>query len=187
MSQHQWVGLRLRQSTIVPSITSPSLVAMMKSIRPTKNIIQVGFRTSNSSKLKYPYNESLSKSLKSRRIGKTESFSDVVVQSSLKAIDSIQQGVLYRILFSPGKKQSNTSDVTESNDYTVKYFPKTLAALRLRRLDLSVELPSIAIRPISVEDSWTSYRIVYNSRNTLGTLFPGFGKVQSTVNIMKKP
>ena len=194
MSQHQWVGLRLQQSTIEPSITSPSRLAIIKSITPTKNIIHVGFRTSDLSNLKYPYNggnknttESRFKSLKSRRIGKTESFSDVVMQSSLKAIDSIQQGVLYRILFSPGNKQSNTSDVTESNDYTVKHFPKTLAALRLRRLDLSVELPSIAIRPVSVQDSWTPYRIVYSSRNTLGTLFPGFGKVQSTVNTMNKP
>ena len=195
MSQHQWVGLRLQQSTIDSSMTSPSqLQAMMKSITPTKNRIQVGFRTPDSSNLKYPYNgrnknttESRLKSLKSRRIGKTESFSDVVMQSSLKAIDSIQQGVLYRILFSYGKNQLNISDLTESNDYTVKHFPKTLAALRLRQLDLLVELPSTAKRPASVQDTWTKYSIIYNSRNTLGTLFPGFGKVQSTVSIMNKP
>ena len=104
------------------------------------------------------------------------SFDQGVTSSDVKDINSTSEGVLYHIMyFRLHFLPSPEIDLSLMNDYAMKHFPNTLEALRKRGLDVLIETPNTVTDVPSVADSWVDYELVYNSRSTLGSLFPGYG------------
>lgn len=132
----------------------------------------------------YGSDRSYNDSVGEKKFSMTHSFLDQVRDSDVKAIDSQSEGVLYHVMLFRDIIPSNITDPTATNDYTVKYFPATLSALKKKGFEALIDTPK-NIETVNkipcVADSWVEYDLVYNSRKTFGTLFPGFGKVSLTV------
>ena len=182
---HLYVGERFTQLTEPKGTFLDNKVSFKKSIIPTKSIFQVGLHMSGACKVDHPWNGCEKNSTAfcyTRNISMADNsngyhfFDQSVTAANVKNIDSASEGVLYhvmyfRLYFSP----SHEIDLSIMNDYAAKYFPNTLKALRKRRLDVLIETPKFVTEVPSVADSWVDYELVYNSRGTLGSLFPGYG------------
>lgn len=205
-----WVGDRFIKPTEPITSKNHEHFSFKKSIIPTKNIFQVGLHVHGGCHLECPYtgcdkkhigfcyksfikmnnssnmsdNRSDNGNVKEKKFSMTHSFLDQVRDSDVKSIDSQSQGVLYHVMLFRDVIPSNITDPTATNDYTVKYFPATLSALKSKGFEALINTPK-NIKTVNkipcVADSWVEYDLVYNSRKTFGTLFPGFGKVSLTV------
>ena len=103
-------------------------------------------------------------------------FDEPMKNGNVKKINTESEGVLYHImLYRHHFSISNETILSIQNDYTAKYFPQTLEALRRRNLDILVELPEVEITYTNFAQSWVHYDYVYKSRHTLGSLFPESG------------
>ena len=183
---HLWVGERFAHSTEPKGSSQDEMYAHRKSIIPTKNIFQVGLHMSGACKLDYPWNGcdknstgfcyTKEKTEVGQHFSDHHSFNQIVRKHNVKEIDTASEGVLYRTMFrSTYVVASNGTDLSMKNDYAVKFFPQTLEALRKRRLDVLIETPGIAIKSVTVADSWVGYDLIHHSRETLGSLFPAYG------------
>ena len=153
----------------------------------------IGFCCKSSVKVNNSYNgsnrsnrssRSDNDSVEEKKFSMTHSFLDQVKDSDVKSLDSHSQGVLYHVMLFRDIIPSNVTDPTATNDYTVKYFPAALSALKKKGFEALINTPKIikTVHKIPcVADSWVKYDLVYNSRKTFGTLFPGFGRVSLTV------
>ena len=126
---------------------------------------------------------SYNNSVKGGKFSRTHSFIDRVRSSEVKSIDTQTQGVLYHVMIFRNVIPAKITDSTATNDYAVKHFPDTVAALKKRGYEALLSTPKKAKKEVSIADSWADYDLVYNSRKTYGTLFPGFGKVTLTVPV----
>ena len=189
-----WIGNKFVKPTEPTTSKSHVKFAFKKSIIPTKNIFQVGLHVHGACHLQYPYSgceenhtgfcyKPSRKTNSSGKFSRTHSFIDQLKTREVKAIDTQSQGVLYHIMIFRDVIPANITDSTANNDYTVKYFPDTLAALKKRGYEALFSVPKTVKKAVSVADSWADYDLVYNSRKTYGTLFPGFGKVILTVPV----
>ena len=195
-----WVGERFVKPTEPTTSKNHGHFAFKKSIIPTANIFQIGLHVHGGCHLEYPWNGCeknhtgfcYKSSVKinnsnngnvvvDEKFSTTHSFIDQVRSSEVKSIDSQSQGVLYHIMLFRDLIPSNVTDPTATNDYTMKYFPKTLSALKKRGYEALINTPRTVKKIPTVADSWVEYDLVYNSRKTFGTLFPGFGKISPTV------
>ena len=193
-----WIGDRFVKPTEPLHSKNDEKFSFKKSIVPTKNIFQVGLHVHGGCHLDHPWNGcdknhtgfcyepsgKMNNNNSNSVVGKvftTHSFIDRVKNDEVKAIDSVLGGVLYHIMLFRDVIPSNITDPTANNDYTVKYFPQTLSALKKRGYDALIYTPKTVKKFPSVAESWVEYDLVYNSRKTFGTLFPGFGKISLTV------
>ena len=183
---HLWVGERFAHFTEPKGSSQDEMYAHRKSIIPTKNIFQVGLQISGACRLDYPWNGcdknstgfcyTEEKAEVGQHFSDHHSFNQIVREQNVKEIDTASEGVLYRTMFhSTYVVASNGTDLSMKNDYAVKFFPQTLEALRKRRLDVLIETPGIAIKSVTVADSWVGYDLIHHSRETLGSLFPAYG------------
>ena len=189
---HLWMGERFAHSTEPKGSSLDQMYAHKKSIIPTKNIFQVGLHMSGACKLDYPWNGCDKNSTgfcyteEKVQVGHDfsdhHSFNEIVREHNIKEIDVASEGALYRTMFHHSSiVASNITDLSMKNDYAAKFFPQTLKALRKRRLDVLIETPGIAIKSVTVADSWVAYDSVYHSRGALGTLFPGSGNILPSI------
>ena len=181
-----WLGQRYAHSTEPTGSDHHEMFGFRKSIIPTKNIFQVGLHMSGACKLDYPWNGCDKNStgfcyakeeMKAGHAFSTyHSFHERVMGHDVKEIDMATEGVLHHTMFHRSFVIiSNETDLSSKNDYAAKYFPRTLEALRKRRLDILIETPERATKSIPIANSWTDYDLVYHSRGTLGSLFPAYG------------
>ena len=188
---HLWVGERFAHSTEPKRTPMHNKYSFRKSIIPTKNIFQVGLHMSGACKLDYPWNGCDKNSTEFctdqnkvvvGSLNTHHSFDEKVTDSNVKEIDTASEGVLYHVMVHrPYASASNKTDLSMKNDYAAKFFLRTLEALRKRRLDTLIETPGLASRSQPVTDSWVDYELVYATRDTLGTLFPGPGYIPPEV------
>ena len=132
-------------------------------------MFQIGLHMSGACKLDKAYNGGCDKSAEfcykpsdynGTRFG-TMYFDEPMKNGNVKKINTESEGVLYHImLYRHHFSISNETILSIQNDYTAKYFPQTLEALRRRNLDILVELPEVEFNYPNVAQSWVHYDYV---------------------------
>jgi beta-glucosidase/6-phospho-beta-glucosidase/beta-galactosidase len=67
---------------------------------------------------------------------------------------------------------STGTDQTK-NEYSLKHFPHVLSELKKRKLDLLINIPPFKDELLILSKDWIDYNLVYETRNKMGSLFPG--------------
>ena len=181
--KHPWMGEKFSHSPEPVTSRVHHQYSFKKSIIPTKTVFQMGLHVNGACKLEAPFNGGCSNSTEfcykpSGHVKKSGEFhfDEVILADDIKSINAESEGVLYHImLYRFHQGASNTTNLNLKNDYALKYFPQTLAALKKRKLDLLIIISDIEIKHRSVADSWIDYDIIWESRYALGSLFPGSG------------
>jgi hypothetical protein len=123
----------------------------------------------------------------------THFFDEVVLDVDTRVIDPDSEGVIYHVQafrdvtvsnkvmikatapraavgfrsVTSTTSSSTTSALRGMNDYSLKFFPNTMKALRERNLDLLVDLPEfLRAQTTTAASGWVDYKRVYESRRS---------------------
>ena len=96
----------------------------------------------------------------------THAFDEMVAQEDTRWLNAHTEGELFHImLYRHYHAVTKKNVLNGTNDYTQRYFPATLAALRQRKLDLLIDIPAqLPYGGRTVRDGWTDYDLIYQSR-----------------------
>lgn len=176
-----WIGDKFRIPP-APTNSKTGLLGFTKSIFATKTIFQFGLHTHGACKIEHPWSgcskdtsefclemsqiERNSRHYSIENFRTTHSFVDVVRAADVKKIDAEEEAVIYHVMYYRDRLPiSEETDVSKKNDYASIYFPQTMEALKKRNLDLLVNIPTIARRVTTVDESWIDYKALYKTRN----------------------
>jgi hypothetical protein len=83
-------------------------------------------------------------------------------------------GGLYRIMIDQDDVlMRNLSPNLKKNEYTLNHFPLVLRELKKRKLDLLINIPPFMDKKLILSADWIDYDLIYQTRNKMGSLFPG--------------
>ena len=185
-----WIGEKFSHSPETVGSVSHLRSGFKKSIVPTKTIFQFGLHAQGACNLHYPFNgctrttssictDTIDKN-KSKYYLETENethnrsthrFIDSVTNNEIKDIDIKNEAALfhYQVFRSHNKVQSS-ANITKLNEYSEFYYPQVAAALRIRQLDLLIDIPSTKYRETSLASNWSTFKLIYQSRKKYGAL-----------------
>ena len=187
LSDQLWVGKRFTLPT-EPAAHSSTHTYLKKSIVPTHNIFQVGLSAHGACRLAYPWHGCASETngfcntaeendLATTTV--THSLYDTVTQSDVKLLHREREAVLYHMpILGPTKITSHTAGSHSGNDYANTHFPKVLEALRIRKLDLLIDIGPYYEKGLDGYGKWIGFDLVYQTRDTMGALVPWFSPDQ---------
>jgi len=190
-----WIGNRFALS----EPTRNQLDIVKGSIIPTDIIYHVGLHRSSACKLKYPYNgckDQKTHILSNNSTNKMSEFcykngkdvhqndknspniqyfDEPVLEKRIKQIDRNDRGGLYRIMIDEDDMvpMRNPSTNLKRNEYSLKHFPLVLRELKKRKLDLLINIPPFMDEKLILSSDWIDYDLIYQTRNKMGSLFPG--------------
>ena len=175
-----WIGDRFLIPP-EPKHSKASLVGFKKSIFATKTLFQFGLHMHGACRIEHPWSGCSKNSsgfcyqLSGNKTNSqhpaenfrfTHSFLDIVTDADTKLIDPDEEGVIYHVMyFRHALPISIETDVSKRNDYTIKYFPQTMEALRKRNLDLMADIRPTIRKVSTVDESWTDYKALHQTRN----------------------
>ena len=180
-TQSPWIGNTFDRPPEPKSSKANTDFAFKKSIFPTKTLYQFGLHAHGACDIQHPWSgckkntsgfcyevsniEIESSNIRKKNFRTTHSFIDKVMPSDTKRIGKNKEAVLYHMMFyRQHYALSNDTDITVKNDYTVKYFPRVMEALKKRNLDLLIDIPLEALLKQNVVDAWIDYTIIYRTR-----------------------
>jgi hypothetical protein len=185
------VGKRFNQPT-EPAAHSSTHSYFKKSIVPTHNIFQVGLSAHGACRLAFPWhgcavetNGFCNTALNNKEYNltttstATHSLYDAVTQSDVKQLHREREAVLYHMpILGPTKITSHTAGGRSGNNYASTHFPKVLEALRIRKLDLLIDIGPSYDKGLDGYGKWINFDLVYQTRETIGALVPWFSPDQ---------
>jgi hypothetical protein len=190
LSDELWVGKRFNLP-IEPAAHSSAHSYFKKSIVPTHNIFQVGLSAHGACRLAFPWhgcaeetNGFCNTALKSKENNPTTSTTthslyDAVTQSDVKQLHREREAVLYHMpILGPTKITSHTAGSRKGNDYANTHFPKVLESLRIRQLDLLIDIGPNYVKGLDGYGKWIGFDLVFQTRETIGALVPWFSPDQ---------
>ena len=180
-TQSPWIGNTFDRPPEPKSSKATTDFAFKKSIFPTKALYQFGLHAHGACDVQHPWSgcekntsgfcyevskiEEELPNIRIKNFRTKHSFIDMVMPSDTKRIGKNKEAVLYHMMFfRQHYASSNDTDITVKNDYTVKYFPRVMEALRRRNLDLLIDIPLEVVLKQSVVDAWIDYTIIYRTR-----------------------
>jgi Glycosyltransferase family 92 len=184
---HLWVGERFPNGPELPGSRLAAKFGFKKSILPTRTIFQVALHMSGACKLPWPWhgcNQTVeycegpdpwpTLTIEGVPFHTGHRFDQIVMDNDTRSIDTETEAVLYHFMqYRYFETIELPETVNKTNDYASIHFNNTLKELRRRNLDVVITLPEHAPRGITADVKWTDYNLVYDSRETPGTLFPG--------------
>ena len=192
LSDQLWVGKRFNLPT-EPAAHSSTHSYFKKSIVPTHNIFQVGLSAHGACRLAFPWHgcavetngfcntalKSKENNLTTTTTTTTHSLCDAVTQSDVKQLHKEREAVLYHMpILGPYKITSHTAGGHSGNNYANTHFPKVLEALRIRKVDLLIDIGPYYEKGLDGYGKWISFDLVYQTRDTIGALVPWFSPDQ---------
>ena len=187
-----WIGEKFSHSPETVGSVSHLRSGFKKSIVPTKSIFQFGLHAQGACNLQYPFNgctgttsgictDTIDKD-KSKPYLETDNethnrsthrFIDSVTNNEIKDIDMKNEAALFHYqVFRSHNKVHPSVNITKLNEYSEFYYPQVAAALRIRQLDLLIDIPSTKYREVSLAIKWPSYLSIYQSRKKYGAPMP---------------
>ena len=104
---------------------------------------------------------------------------EAVTPSDVKQINKEKEGVLYHMtIFEATKSTSLATELHIENEYASTYYPKVREALRIRKLDLLIDIGQYYDKDLDGYGKWVDFGLVYRTRDTLGGLVPWFAPDQ---------
>ena len=104
---------------------------------------------------------------------------DAVTLSDVKQINKENEGVLYHMpIFEATKSTSLATELHIKNEYASTYYQKVREALRIRKLDLLIDIGQYYDKDLDGYGKWVDFELVYRTRDTLGGLVPWFSPDQ---------
>ena len=96
----------------------------------------------------------------------THAFDEMVAQEDTRWLNAHTEGELYHVmLYRHYHAVTQKIVFNDTNEYTKRFFPATLQALRKRKLDLLIDIPAqLPFGFRTVRDGWTDYDLIYQSR-----------------------
>lgn len=186
LTDQLWVGKRFNLPT-EPEAHSGTQSYFKKSIVPTHNIFQVGLSAHGACRLAFPWHgcavetngfcNTEENDLTTCTV--THSIYDVVTESDVKRLHREREAVLYHMpILGPAKITSHTAGSHSGNNYANTHFPKVLEALRIRKLDLLIDIGPNYLKGLDGYGKWIGFDLVYQTRETIGALVPWFSPEQ---------
>jgi hypothetical protein len=94
-------------------------------------------------------------------------FDEIVTDEDTYRVNKETEAVLYHyMIYRYYHVVDSATRLHLKNDYTAKYFARTLEELRKRQLDLHVLIPQETAEIDFVDIDWPVYELVYKSRKT---------------------
>ena len=81
-------------------------------------------------------------------------------------------------IFEATKSTSLSTELHIKNEYASTYYPKVREALRIRKLDLLIDIGQYYDKDLDGYGKWVDFELVYRTRDTLGGLLPWFSPDQ---------
>ena len=187
---HLWIGEQFSHGPEPATSRLGLKFSFKKSIIPTRNMFQIGLHMSGACKLPWRWNgcndpkvefcygttgeakREPNLDLEFQPFNSQQRFDEIVTDDDTWKIDTTTEAVLYHfMLYRFYWGASNASILATKNDYYTKHFQNTLAGLRLRNLDLLIDLPFECPKEPTADEGWSDYNTVWESRG--GSLFGG--------------